>query len=62
MPLTPSMVEHENAGQVFMATRFVISCNDDFAFADEFVATIGTDIYAAKDSEEERTKPSTTTE
>ncbi len=43
------MVEHENAGQVFMATRFVISPRNDFRFADEFVETIGTDTYAPKD-------------
>ncbi|GAG18379.1 unnamed protein product, partial [marine sediment metagenome] len=55
--LTPEMVEHENSGQVFMATRFVISPNDDFTFAEEFVDTIGTDIYAPNDSAEERTRP-----
>jgi hypothetical protein len=40
------MVEHENAGQVFMAGRFVISPVDDFKFAREFAQTIGTDRYA----------------
>ncbi|UQN70126.1 DUF4238 domain-containing protein [Burkholderia multivorans] len=39
------MVDHENAGQVFSATRSVISPTNDFVFADEFVVTIGTDIY-----------------
>jgi Protein of unknown function (DUF4238) len=43
---TLSMVEHENAGQVFMAGRFVISSVDDFKFAREFAQTIGTDRYA----------------
>jgi hypothetical protein len=40
------MVEHENAGQVFSAKRFVISAEDKFSFAREFVKTIGTNIYA----------------
>ena len=45
---TSEMVEHENAGQVFMATRFVISPANDFGFATEFAQTIGTDIYVPK--------------
>ena len=40
------MVEHENAGQVFFCKRFVISSTNEFSFADGFVRTIGTDIYA----------------
>lgn len=40
------MVEHENAGQVFSSKRFVISSENEFSFAREFVKTIGTDIYA----------------
>lgn len=40
------MVEHENAGQVFSCKRFVISTKNEFSFAEEFVVTIGTDIYA----------------
>ena len=44
--LSSDMVEHENAGQVFSSTRFVISSDNDFLFADEFCETIGTDIYA----------------
>lgn len=47
--LTSDMVQHENAGQVFMATRFVISPENDFGFATEFAKTIGTDVYAPKD-------------
>lgn len=39
------MVDHENSGQVFMASRFVISPKDDFDFAREFVESIGTDMY-----------------
>jgi hypothetical protein len=44
--LTDEMVQSENSGQVFMASRFVISPVDDFAFAREFAKTIGTDTYA----------------
>jgi hypothetical protein len=39
--LDSDMVEHENAGQVFSATRFVISSDQDFLFANEFCKTIG---------------------
>ncbi|NUQ78410.1 MAG: DUF4238 domain-containing protein [Polyangiaceae bacterium] len=48
--LDSDMVKHENAGQVFMATRHVVSTTDDFAWADEFAATIGTDTYAPDDT------------
>lgn len=47
--LTDEMVQHENAGQIFNATRHLISSSSDFAWADEFVETIGTDLYAPKD-------------
>lgn len=40
------MVESENSGQVFMASRFVIADRDDFAAARAFALTIGTDTYA----------------
>jgi len=40
------MVEHENAGQVFNAWRFVISPANDFRFARDFAQTIGTDPHA----------------
>ena len=43
---TPAMVHSENSGQVFMASRFVISQTDDFSDAREFARTIGTDVYA----------------
>jgi hypothetical protein len=43
---TAEMVEHENAGQVFMAGRFVISPINDFAGAREFASSIGTDRHA----------------
>ena len=42
------MVQGENSGQVFMATRFVISSRNDFAREREFAATIGTDIHAPR--------------
>lgn len=47
--LTDEMVKHENAGQVFMATRHVISAFNEFSWADDFVKSIGTDIYASND-------------
>lgn len=50
LELTSEMVQHENAGQVFMASRFVISSTKDFSFATEFAKTIGTDIYAPDNS------------
>lgn len=48
--LTDEMVQHENAGQVFMATRHVLSISNKFFWADEFVKSIGTDMYAPNDS------------
>jgi hypothetical protein len=42
---TDEMVQHENAGQVFMASRFVVSPQNDFAFAREFAPSIGTDMH-----------------
>jgi hypothetical protein len=47
--LSVDMVKHENAGQVFMATRHVISSSDDFAWANEFAESIGTDMFAPRD-------------
>lgn len=46
--LDPRMVEGENSGQVFMASRFVISPTNDFEKERAFSKTIGTDIYAPK--------------
>lgn len=40
------MVESENSGQVFMASRFVVADRDDFAAARTFAQSIGTDTYA----------------
>ena len=44
--LTEEMVECENTGQVFMASRFLISCRAQFDAERAFAPTIGTDIYA----------------
>ncbi len=44
--LSADMVDSENTAQVFMASRFVFSCRDDFAMAREFAPRIGTDAYA----------------
>ena len=43
---TEEMVESENTGQVFMASRFLISCRAQFDTERAFASTIGTDIYA----------------
>jgi Protein of unknown function (DUF4238) len=42
---TGEMVESENSGQVFMATRFVFSPINDFQYARDFASSIGTDRY-----------------
>jgi Protein of unknown function (DUF4238) len=42
---TEEMVESENSGQVFMASRFVISSRDSFDREREFAKSIGTDLY-----------------
>jgi hypothetical protein len=42
---TEDMVESENSGQVFMASRFVISSCDGFDQEREFAKTIGTNLY-----------------
>ncbi len=43
--MTKEMVESENSGQVFMASRFVFSLDGDFAYARSFAPSIGTDLY-----------------
>jgi hypothetical protein len=43
---TEEMVENENTGQVFMASRFVISSRNSFDREREFAKTIGTGVYA----------------
>ena len=42
---TSQMVHNENNGQVFMASRFLISRSNDFEEAKSFVKTIGTDTF-----------------
>ncbi|MCH8097752.1 MAG: DUF4238 domain-containing protein [Proteobacteria bacterium] len=61
VPFSPEMVESENSGQVFMATRFVISQTNDFNFAREFARSIGTDLYARKRPVVEPNAPSANT-
>ncbi|MBA2933070.1 DUF4238 domain-containing protein [Sphingomonas sp. CGMCC 1.13654] len=43
---TQSMVESDNSGQTFMATRFLMSSRQNFEAERAFAATVGTDIYA----------------
>lgn len=42
---TEGMVESENSAQVFMASRFIISSQNNFDREREFAKTIGTDTY-----------------
>jgi hypothetical protein len=44
--LNDDMVHHENCGQAFMASRFLISCSSDFREVRNFIPSIGTDIHA----------------
>ncbi|HEX8436072.1 DUF4238 domain-containing protein [Archangium sp.] len=46
---TPDFVESENAGQVFMASRFLFSPQNDFADASAFAKTISKDPNEADD-------------
>jgi hypothetical protein len=45
--LDAEMVEHENAGQAFAATRFLFSNQPDFSAVRDFIPSIGTDLYAS---------------
>ncbi|MDY0938321.1 DUF4238 domain-containing protein [Pseudomonas viridiflava] len=45
--LNEEMVHHENAGQCFMATRFLISQSDDFEEVKDFMPSIGTELYSS---------------
>lgn len=51
------MVESENSGQVFMASRFVISPRNNFDAERAFAKTIGTDIYTSDRYEAGTVKP-----
>ena len=44
--LDGDMVHHENCGQAFMASRFLISCSSDFQEVRDSIPSIGTDMYA----------------
>lgn len=44
--LDDGMVESENSGQVFMASRFVLSNQPDFDAERAFAQTVGTNIHA----------------
>jgi hypothetical protein len=48
--LSDDMVDSENTAQVFMASRHVVSTQSDFAWAQDFAQTIGTDFYAPPQS------------
>jgi hypothetical protein len=48
--LDDGMVHHENCGQAFMASRFLISCSNDFEEVRDFIPSIGTDMYAQEGS------------
>lgn len=48
--LDDEMVESENIGQAFMATRFLFSNRDNFDDERAFATTIGTDLYAQKEN------------
>jgi hypothetical protein len=48
--LDDDMVHHENCGQAFMASRFLISCSDHFQEVRDFIPSIGTDMYAQEGS------------
>lgn len=44
--MNDEMVESENSGQAFMASRFILSNRADFDAERAFARTIGTDVYA----------------
>jgi hypothetical protein len=45
VPLNDEMVESENSGQVFMASRFIFSNHGQFEVERAFAKTIGTDLH-----------------
>lgn len=46
--LSDDMVQSENSGQVFMASRFIFSDRSNFDHEKAFAKTIGTDLYAGE--------------
>ncbi|RKN36863.1 DUF4238 domain-containing protein [Streptomyces hoynatensis] len=49
--LTAGMVGSDNSAQVFMASRFVISCQKSFSSERAFWESVGTDMYAPPSTE-----------
>jgi len=54
--LNDDMAHHENCGQAFMASRFLISCRNDFQQVRKFIPSIGTNMYARDNSDSEAIK------
>ena len=52
--LDADMVHHENCGQAFMARRFLVSSDNDFREIQDFIPTIGTELYASDASADEK--------
>lgn len=51
--LEADMVDHENSGQAFMASRFLMSCTSNFQEVRDFIPSIGTDKYASNAGDDE---------
>jgi len=51
--LAADMVHHENSGQAFMSSRFLMSCSSIFQEVRDFIPSIGTDVYASNANAEE---------
>ena len=51
--LEADMVHHENSGQAFTSSRFLMSCSSDFQEVRDFIPSIGTDVYASNANAEE---------
>lgn len=51
VPFTDELVESDNTGQVFMASRFVFSPTNEFDSAKDFADAIATNRYAPKEPE-----------
>jgi len=51
--LEADMVHHENSGQAFTSSRFLMSCSSDFQEVRDFIPSIGTDVYSSNANAEE---------
>jgi len=51
--LEADMIHHENSGQAFMSSRFLMSCSSDFQEVRDFIPSIGTDVYSSNANAEE---------